>query len=83
MMGPFPGYGGMPSAGMMPAMPQMGGVPFPPATSPENGMYNGYDQQLNHLQQQIHMLDERVNKLEGKTTVNQGNKYSDSNYYML
>lgn len=83
MMGGFPGYGGMPPTGMMPTVPPMGGMPYPPATAPENGMYNGIEYQLNNLQNQVNMLEERVNKLEGKQIANNGNKYSDSNYYML
>ena len=60
----------------------------PPYGYPMNMNGNSQDvmSQINNLEQQINLLDQRVSRLEslntGNTTTNY-NKYNDSNYYMV
>lgn len=47
---------------------------------------NTFEQQLNNIERQINLLDQRVTRLEGlnnNTSNNYNNKYNDSNYYMV
>ena len=61
----------------------------PPMGYPINYQYppnlqNIQDQQLNNIEQQINILDQRITRLEkANNNSNSYNKYNDSNYYMV
>jgi hypothetical protein len=63
------------------------GIPVMPLaqTYPMNyqNSYNMENQAINAIQQKIMELEERVSKLEEKSTTSYPNKYNSSNYYML
>ena len=44
---------------------------------------NTFEQQINNIEKQINLLDQRVTRLENLNNNNINNKYNDSNYYMV
>lgn len=67
-------------------VPPMGYPMGYPGGMSGNMMNNTFEQQLNNIERQLNLLDQRVTRLENlgsNSTTNNYTKYNDSNYYMV